>query len=89
MWQHRSPPQSRGEVRSHRTRGSTGAHLSSEARSTTIGHVAMSEPTSAERRDLEPYDTWQHRSPPQLGGEVRSRREHGSVWMHALQLVLT
>jgi hypothetical protein len=53
-WQRRSPTQSGGEVRSHRTHGSVRAHLNREARSRAIGHVAASEPTSAERRDLEP-----------------------------------
>jgi hypothetical protein len=38
-----------GEVQSHRTCGSTGAHLSREARSGAIGHVAALEPTSAGR----------------------------------------
>jgi hypothetical protein len=35
-WQRRSLPQSGGEVWSHRTRGSVGAHLSREARSGAI-----------------------------------------------------
>jgi hypothetical protein len=45
MWHRRSPPQPRGEVQSHRTRGSTGVHLSREARSRAIGTVAAPEPT--------------------------------------------
>jgi hypothetical protein len=40
------------------------------------------EPTSVGRRDLEPRDTWQYRSPPQQGGEVRSRGTHGSAEAH-------
>jgi hypothetical protein len=47
MWQHREPPWLGGTVRSHRTRGSTGAHLSHEARSEVIGHMAAPEPTLA------------------------------------------
>jgi hypothetical protein len=88
-WQHRSPPQSRGEVQSHRTRGSAGAHLSQEARSGAAGHVTASELTSAGRQGPKPQETWQHRSLPQSGGEVRSRRTRGRAWMHALLLVLT
>jgi hypothetical protein len=88
-WQRRSPPLLGGNVRSHRTRGSAGAHLSREARSGVIGHMAVLEPTSAERRGLEPQETWQCRSSPQLGGDVQSRMARGSVWMRALQLVLT
>jgi hypothetical protein len=37
------------------------------------GHVAMAEPSRAERRGLAPWDTWQHRSPPVPGG---------GVWIH-------
>jgi hypothetical protein len=48
-WQYQSPPQLGGKVRSHRTRGSTEAHLSREVRSRGIGHMAAPEPTSAER----------------------------------------
>jgi hypothetical protein len=47
--QRQSPPQVRGEVRSHKTRGSTGAHLGWEVRSRAVGHVAVPEPTSAGR----------------------------------------
>jgi hypothetical protein len=50
----RSPPQSGAEVRSHRTSGSAEAHLSREAGSGVIGHVAAPEPTLAERRGPEP-----------------------------------
>jgi hypothetical protein len=53
MWQHRSPPQSIGEVWSHRTHGSTGAHLGRVVRFGAVGHVAAPDPTSAEKKDLE------------------------------------
>jgi hypothetical protein len=46
------------------------------------GYVAASEPSSTGRRGLEPYDTWQRRSSPQLGGEVESHRTHGSTGAH-------
>jgi hypothetical protein len=46
MWQRRIPPQLGGEVRIHMTRGSTGVHLSREARSRVIGHMAVPEPIS-------------------------------------------
>jgi hypothetical protein len=81
-WQRWSPSPLGGEVRSHMTRGSVGAHLSREARSGAVGHVAAPEPTSAERRGLEPEDTWQHRSPPQLGGEVQCCWTRGSAGAH-------
>jgi hypothetical protein len=48
MWQRRSPLPSGGDVRSHRTRDSAGAHLNLEARSGAAGHVTASESTSAE-----------------------------------------
>jgi hypothetical protein len=53
-WQRRSPHQTGGEVQRHRTRGSTAAHLSQEAMSRAIGHVAALESTSTGRRDPEP-----------------------------------
>jgi hypothetical protein len=53
-WQRQSSPQSGGEVHSHMTRGSTGAHLSWEVRFEAIVHVAAPEPISVGRRDLEP-----------------------------------
>jgi hypothetical protein len=38
-------------------------------------------PTTAARRGPEPRDTWQYRSPPMLGGGVRSRRTRGlGLW---------
>jgi hypothetical protein len=35
-----------------------------------MGHMAVPEPTPVGRKDSEPQDTWQRRSPPQSGGEV-------------------
>jgi hypothetical protein len=80
--QRRSTLQLRGEVRSHGTRDSIGVHLSQQARSRARGHMAPLEPTSAGRRRLEPWDTWQRRSPPQLGGEVQSQMTCGSTRAH-------
>jgi hypothetical protein len=37
-----------------------------------VGYVAAPEPTSAGRRGPELRNTWQHRSPPRQGREVRS-----------------
>jgi hypothetical protein len=87
-WQRRSPSQSGGEVRSHRTRGSAGAHLSREASFGAIGHVAAPEPTSVGRWGPEPYDTWQHRSPPQpshrtrdsVGAHLSWEAKSGAIW---------
>jgi hypothetical protein len=45
MWQRRSPSQPKGEVRSHRTRGSARAHLSWEVKSGAAGHVTAPKPT--------------------------------------------
>jgi hypothetical protein len=73
MWQRRSPPQPGGEVRSHRTRGSVGAHLSREVRSGVIEHVTVTEHTSTGRRGSEPQGSWQRQSPPQSGDEIRSQ----------------
>jgi hypothetical protein len=50
-WQRRNSTQQGGETRGHRTRGSTGAHLSKEVRSGVVGHVAAPEPTSVGRCD--------------------------------------
>jgi hypothetical protein len=60
-----------GRVRSHGTHGSARAHLSREARSRAEEHVAAPELNSARRRGPRPRDTWQHRSSPQQGGEIR------------------
>jgi hypothetical protein len=49
MWQRQSTPQLGGEVQSHRTHDSAGAHLRREVRSGAIGHVVAPEPTSAGR----------------------------------------
>jgi hypothetical protein len=54
MRQCQSLTQQGGEVRSHETRGSAGAHHSQEVRSRVKGHVAGSEPTSAGKRGLKP-----------------------------------
>jgi hypothetical protein len=51
-------------------------------------HVAASEPSLTRRRDPEPLDTWQPRSPPWLGGRVRYCKAHGSAWLHARSLSL-
>jgi hypothetical protein len=40
--------------------------------------MAAPEPTSAARKGLGPRDTWQHRSPPQQGGEVWGHETRGS-----------
>jgi hypothetical protein len=53
-------PSQEGRARSHRTHGSTGAHLSKEASFGAMGHMAAPELTSARRRGPEPRDTWQH-----------------------------
>jgi hypothetical protein len=64
------------------THGSAEAHLSLEVRSRAKGHMAAPEPTSIGRRCLEPYDMWQHWSPSQQGGEVRSYGAHGNAKAH-------
>jgi hypothetical protein len=45
------------------------------------GHVTVNEPPSPPRgrQGLEPWGTWQHRSPPEQGGEVRSLVTHGTT----------
>jgi hypothetical protein len=88
-WYHRSSPRQGGEVQSWGTHGSIGAHLSKEARSEAMGHVAVLDLTSARRRGLGPWEAWWCRSPPLQGCVVRSYSLRGSVWMHALLLVLT
>jgi hypothetical protein len=50
-----------------------------EARSGAEGHVAASELTSARRRGPRPWDTWQCRSSPRHGDEVRGRGTRGSA----------
>jgi hypothetical protein len=59
MWQHRSSPRQGGKVRSWGKRGSVGAHLSKEARSSAPEHVVALEPTSAGRCGLKLQFTWQ------------------------------
>jgi hypothetical protein len=54
IWQYRSPAQPGGEVQSHSTHGSVGAHLGWEVWSGAIGHMVAPEPTSTERRGPEP-----------------------------------
>jgi hypothetical protein len=61
-------PSQEGRTRSHGTRGSTGAHLSKEARSGAEGHMIALELTSARKRGPGPRDTWQHWSLPLQGG---------------------
>jgi hypothetical protein len=74
---------SRGDrVRCHGIRGSAGAHLGREARSEAEEHVVAPKLNLARRRGPEPRDTWQHRSSPQQGGEVRGRRTRGGSRAH-------
>jgi hypothetical protein len=56
------------------THDSAGTHLSLKVRSGAIGHVAALEPSSVGRRSPE--------SPPQAGGEVRSREARSSAGAH-------
>jgi hypothetical protein len=71
-----------GRARSHGTRGSAGAHLGREARSGVEERVAAPELNSARRRGPGPWATWQHRSSPQQGDEVRGRGTHGGSGAH-------
>jgi hypothetical protein len=57
-------PSQEGRARSHRTRGSTRAHLFKEVRIEAEGHVTVAELTSARRGGPGPRDTWWCRSPP-------------------------
>jgi hypothetical protein len=75
-------PSQKGRASIHGTHGSTGAPLVKLARSGAEGHVAASELTSASRRGPGPRDTWQHRSSPQQGGEVRGRGTRGGAGAH-------
>jgi hypothetical protein len=52
-------------------------------------HVMAPEPSLSGGRALEPLDTWQHRSPPQLGGRFRYYGIRGGLWLHAPLFVLT
>jgi hypothetical protein len=71
-----------GKARSHGTRGSAGAHPDTEARSGAEERVAPPELNSARRRGSGPQATWEHRSPPQQGGEVRGRGTRGGSRAH-------
>jgi hypothetical protein len=71
-----------GKVRRHGTRGSAGAHLDREARSGAEKHVVAPELNSVRRRGSGPRDTWQHRTPPQQGGEVRGHGTRGVSGAH-------
>jgi hypothetical protein len=51
-------------------------------RSRAIGHLTASKPTSVGWQGPGPYDTWQRRSPPQPGGEVRSHMTRDSAGAH-------
>jgi hypothetical protein len=76
-WQRRSSPQQGGEVRGRGTLGSTGAHLSMEARSEAMGHVVAPEPTSTGRCG--------HMVAPELTsqeGRARSQGTRGSARAH-------
>jgi hypothetical protein len=63
-WRLRSSPLQGGVVRSYSLHGSVGSHLSKEARSRAVGHVAAPELTSARRRGSELRDTCRRRSLP-------------------------
>jgi hypothetical protein len=71
-----------GRARSHGTRGSVGAHLGREARSGAEEHMPAPKLNSARRRGPGPRDTWQHRSSPQQGGEVRGHGTRGGSGAH-------
>jgi hypothetical protein len=71
-----------GRARSHGTCGSARAHLSREARSGAKEYVAAPELNPARRQDPEPRATWQHRSSPQQGGDVRDRGTRGGSEAH-------
>jgi hypothetical protein len=71
-----------GRARSLGTRGRVGAHLGREARSGAEEHVAASKLNSTRRRGPGPRDTWQHRSSPQQGSEVRGHRTRGGSGAH-------
>jgi hypothetical protein len=71
-----------GRAWSHGTHGDARAHLSREAMSGAKEHVAASELNSARRQGPETRVTWQHRSPPQQGGDVRDCRTLGGSEAH-------
>jgi hypothetical protein len=53
-----------------------------QAKPGAMGHVAAPEPTSSGRRGTELRDTWQCRSSPQQGDEVRGCGARGSAGAH-------
>jgi hypothetical protein len=71
-----------GRSRSHGARGSAGAHLDREVRPGAEKHMAAPKLNSARRRGFSSRATWQHRSSPQQGGEVRGRETHGGSEAH-------
>jgi hypothetical protein len=75
-------PSQEGRAPSHGTCGCAGAHLSTEARSGAVGHMAVPEPTSPRRRGPELRDMWQRQSSPQHRGKIRGRGTCGSVGAH-------
>jgi hypothetical protein len=81
-WQHRSPLEQGGGVRSYVTHGSIGALLSWEAGSGAMGHMAAPEPASIGRQGPESCDMWQHWSPPEQRGRVQRRGARGSAGAH-------
>jgi hypothetical protein len=68
--------------RSHETRGSARVHLDREARSGVEERMTVSELNSSGRRGPGPRVTWQHRSSPQQGGEVRGHGTRGVSGAH-------
>jgi hypothetical protein len=96
-WQHRSPPLEevrpvpRDSARAHldrETRSRTEKHVipselsSRGGRTWSMGHVAVSEPTSTGRRGPELRNTWQRRSSTQQGGEARGHMPRGNTEDH-------
>jgi hypothetical protein len=71
-----------GRPRSHGTHGSAGAHLDREARSGAEERVVAPELNSSRRRGPGPWATWQHRSSPKKGGEVRGHGTCGGSEAH-------
>jgi hypothetical protein len=82
-------PSQEGRAWSHGTHGSTGAHIVKEARSKADGHVTALELTSASRRCLGPWDTWQHQSSPQHRGKVRGHGTCGGAGAYLCREVWT
>jgi hypothetical protein len=65
-------PSEEGKAPSRGTRGSAGAHLSTEVGSGATGHVVAPELTLSRRQGPELRDTWQHQSLPRQGVNDRS-----------------